>query len=152
MKYFSPIHLDGDNRGCEAIAKGTAILLNGKKENLHGLCRNIPLDTRLEVDKYVTLEKYKKIPFLTRVYNSFVYRLHLPFRQISFCPQLEFVKSIPENGIMVSTGGDMMCYGNNYVITTNNYVHAKGIKSILWGCSMGPENLTPEKEETLHNF
>ena len=53
---------------------------------------------------------------------------------------------------MVSTGGDMMCYGNNYVITTNNYVHAKGIKSILWGCSMGPENLTPEKEKTLHNF
>lgn len=45
-----------------------------------------------------------------------------------------------------------MCYGNNYVITTNNYAHANGIKSILWGCSMGPENLTPEKEETLHNF
>lgn len=152
MKYFFPVHIDGDNRGCEAIAKGTAILLNENKENLHGLCRNIPLDTKLGVDKYVTLEKYKKIPFLTRVYNSFVYRLHLPFRQISFCPQLEFVKSIPENGIMVSTGGDMMCYGNNYVITTNNYVHAKGIKSILWGCSMGPENLTPEKEKTLHNF
>lgn len=152
MKYYFPVHIDGDNRGCEAIAKGTAILLNENKENLHGLCRNIPLDTKLGVDKYVTLEEYKKIPFLTRIYNNLVYRLHLPFRQIKFCPQLEFVKSIPENGIMVSTGGDMMCYGNNYVITTNNYVHAKGIKSILWGCSMGPENLTPEKEETLHNF
>ena len=152
MKYYFPVHIDSDNRGCEAIAKGTAILLNENKENLHGLCRNIPLDTKLGVDKYVTLEKYKKIPFFTRLYNSFVRRLHLPFRKISFCPQLEFVKSIPENGIMVSTGGDMMCYGNNYVITTNNYVHAKGIKSILWGCSMGPENLTPEKQETLHNF
>jgi len=152
MKYFFPIHLDGDNRGCEAIAKGTAILLNEKKENLHGLCRNIPLDTKLGVDKYITLEKYRVIPFLTRLYNSLVCRLYLPFRKIVFCPQLEFVKSIPENGIMVSTGGDMMCYGNNYVITTNNYVHAKGIKSILWGCSMGPENLTPEKQETLHNF
>ena len=152
MKYYFPVHIDGDNRGCEAIAKGTAILLNENKENLYGLCRNIPLDTKLGVDKYVTLEKYKKIPFFTRLYNSFVRRLHLPFRKISFCPQLEFVKSIPENGIMVSTGGDMMCYGNNYVITTNNYVHAKGIKSILWGCSMGPENLTPEKQDTLHNF
>lgn len=152
MKYFFPVHIDGDNRGCEAIAKGTAILINENKENLHGLCRNIPLDTKLGVNKYVTLEKYKKIPFLTRVYNSFVYRLHLPFRQISFCPQLEFVKSMPKDGVLVSTGGDMMCYGNNYVITTNNYVHAKGIKSILWGCSMGPENITPEKEETLHNF
>lgn len=152
MKYYFPVHIDGDNRGCEAIAKGTAILLNENKENLYGLCRNIPLDTRLGVDKYVTLEKYKKIPFLTRVYNSLVYRLHLPFRKKVFSPHLEFVKIIPEDGIMVSTGGDMMCYGNNYVITTNNYVHAKGIKSILWGCSMGPENLTPEKQETLHNF
>ena len=27
MKYYFPIHLDGGNRGCEAIAKGTAMLL-----------------------------------------------------------------------------------------------------------------------------
>lgn len=152
MKYYFPVHIDGDNRGCEAIAKGTAILLNENKENLHGLCRNIPLDTKLGVDKYITLEAYRKPPFLIRIYNSIVYRSHLPFRQIFFCPQLEFVKSMPEDGVMVSTGGDMMCYGNNYVINTNNYVHTKGIKSILWGCSMGPENLTPEKEETLQNF
>ena len=34
MRIFFPIHLDGGNRGCEAIAKGTAILLQEKKENL----------------------------------------------------------------------------------------------------------------------
>ncbi len=152
MKYYFPVHIDGDNRGCEAIAKGTAILLNEKKENLHGLCRNIPLDTRLGVDKYVTLEGIKNMPFLTHVYNSILYYTHLPLKPISFNPHMEFVKEIPKDGILVSTGGDMMCYGNNFVITTNNYAHANGIKSILWGCSMGAENLTPEKEETLHNF
>ena len=31
MRIFFPIHLDGGNRGCEAIAKGTAILLQEKK-------------------------------------------------------------------------------------------------------------------------
>lgn len=152
MKYYFPVHIDGDNRGCEAIAKGTAILLNEKKENLHGLCRNIPLDTRLGVDKYVTLESFKSDPFRVRAYNSLLYRAHLPFKPIVFSPHLEFVKNIPKDGVLVSTGGDMMCYGNNYVITTNNYAHAHGRKSILWGCSMGPENLTPEKEETLRNF
>lgn len=152
MKYYFPVHIDGNNRGCEAIAKGTAILLNENKENLHGLCRNIPLDKRLGVDQYVTLDSFKKAPFLTRAYNSVIYRLHIPLRPIVFSPHLEFVKSMPRDGVLVSTGGDMMCYGNNYVITTNNYAHAHGIKSILWGCSMGPENLTPEKEETLHNF
>lgn len=152
MKYYFPVHIDGDNRGCEAIAKGTAILLNEKKENLHGLCRNIPLDTRLGVDKYVTLESFKSAPFRVRAYNSLLYRAHLPFKPIVFSPHLEFVKNMPKDGVLVSTGGDMMCYGNNYVITTNNYAHAHGRKSILWGCSMGPENLTPEKEETLRNF
>lgn len=38
MKFYFPLHLDGDNRGCEAIAKGTAMLLNVPKENLIGLC------------------------------------------------------------------------------------------------------------------
>ena len=152
MKYYFPVHIDGDNRGCEAIAKGTAILLNEKKDNLHGLCRNIPLDKKLGVDQYVTLDSFKKAPFLIRANNTLVYRMHLPLKPIVFSPYMEFVKDMPEDGVLVSTGGDMMCYGNNYVITTNNYAHAHGRKSILWGCSMGPENLTPEKEETLHNF
>lgn len=152
MKYYFPVHIDGDNRGCEAIAKGTAILLNENKENLHGLCRNIPLDKKLGVDKYITLDSYKRSPFLINAYNSLIYRMHLPFSQIKFSPHMEYVKAMPKDGVLVSTGGDMMCYGNNYVITTNNYAHAKGNKSILWGCSMGPENLTPEKEDTLHNF
>lgn len=152
MKYYFPVHIDGDNRGCEAIAKGTAILLNEKKENLHGLCRNIPLDKKLGVDQYVTLDSFKKIPFLIRAYNYLVHLTHLPLKPIVFSPHMEFVKEMPKDGVLVSTGGDMMCYGNNYVNTTNNYAHSHGRKSILWGCSMGPENLTPEKEETLHNF
>lgn len=45
-----------------------------------------------------------------------------------------------------------MCYGNNEVIYTNDYLHDKGIRTILWGCSIGKENLTPEKVETLGHF
>ena len=46
----------------------------------------------------------------------------------------------------------MMCYVDNEVNLTNNYLHDKGVKTILWGCSMGPENLTPDKEKTLRKF
>ena len=55
MKIYFPIHLDGGNRGCEAIAKGTAEILGLPKEQLIELCRNIELDKRLKVDDYVTL-------------------------------------------------------------------------------------------------
>ena len=55
MRYFFPIHLDGGNRGCEGIAKGTAIIIGAKKDNYLGLCQNIELDCRLGINKYVTL-------------------------------------------------------------------------------------------------
>lgn len=31
----------------------------------------------------------------------------------------------------------MMCYDDNEVVYTNNYLHKRGIKTILWGCSIG---------------
>lgn len=46
----------------------------------------------------------------------------------------------------------MMCYDDNEVVYTNNYLHKKGIKTILWGCSIGKNNLTPAKIETLRKF
>ena len=35
MKYYFPIHLNGGNRGCEAISKRTALILKEKKENMN---------------------------------------------------------------------------------------------------------------------
>lgn len=152
MKYYFPIHLDGGNRGCEAIAKGTALLLKAKKEDLLGLCRDISMDTKLGIDDYVTLIRPIVSPLLSRIKNKVIRLFHLPYTQEMLDPGIVFLENMEDGDVLISTGGDMMCYGNNNVITTNNYVHSRGLKSILWGCSMGPENLTPEKEETLHNF
>lgn len=63
MRIFFPIHLDGGNRGCEAIAKGTAILLQEKKENLIGLCSDTDLDKFLCIDDYVTLKRFPQNHF-----------------------------------------------------------------------------------------
>jgi polysaccharide pyruvyl transferase WcaK-like protein len=54
--------------------------------------------------------------------------------------------------IMFLTGGDMMCYDDNEVIYTNNLAYKYGIKSVLWGCSIGKSNLTPAKIDTLSKF
>lgn len=152
MKYYFPIHLDGDNRGCEGIAKGTAILLGEPKENLIGLCRNIKLDRRLGVDKYVTLQPGFKYNLFERLINKLCEIIHIqsPVKQVD--PKSHFVSQFSSGDIMISTGGDMMCYNNNQVITTNDQANNLGCKTVLWGCSMGPENLTHEKEATLRKF
>lgn len=157
MKYYFPIHLDGGNRGCEAIAKGTAMLLQERPENLIGLCNNLPLDKMLGVNKYVTLTSGEDITFIQRVMRAIERRRIKSKEDIErflarYSATSLFAQNIDKDAILISTGGDMMCYENNEVITTNNIAFRKGIKSILWGCSMGEENLTPEKKDTLHKF
>ena len=156
MKYYFPIHLDGGNRGCEGIAKGTAQLLRCEQSQMVGLCTNVLLDEKLGIDDYVSLYPIKKMSFIDKIarhiYGFVVRDINKRKRFNYFLRYHDFLKEITRNDLMLSTGGDMMCYDNNQVIYTNEFLHHRGIKTVLWGCSMGKENLTEEKKETLHNF
>ena len=156
MKYYFPIHLNGDNRGCEAIAKGTALILKENKKNLIGLCTNTELDHRLKVDDYITLQPMCKKSVLFRAENK-IYKsiIHDAWKRKSFIYHYEytpFLNQMTKDDIMISTGGDTMCYDENQVIYTVDYLHKRGIHSILGGCSIGEKNLTPRKLQALKQF
>lgn len=156
MRFYFPIHLNGGNRGCEGIAKGSAIILAEPKENLIGLCTNTCLDKTLGIDRALTLIPYRKPSFFDKIVIFKILRRLVKdkvWQRIKYSYFYNpFLKLLEADDIMLSTGGDMLCYEDNQVIYTNNILHNKGIKTGLWGCSMGPENLTKEKEETLRNF
>lgn len=156
MKIFFPIHLNGDNRGCEAIAKGTAMILKERKENLIGLCTDVELDHRLRLDEYVTLQPKRQKSLSFRIENKlYKYFVHNEWKKKEFTYQYEyasFLRQMQKGDIMLSTGGDMMCYDENEVIYTVNYLHSRGIDSILWGCSIGENNLTSRKLDALNQF
>lgn len=156
MRYFFPVHLDGGNRGCEAIAKGTALILKEKKENMIGLCTNMELDHQLKVDDYITLQPMRQRSMSFRIENR-IYKsiTHNDWKRKSFIYRYEyspFLEQITQDDIMISTGGDMMCYDENQVIYTVGYLHKRGIRSILWGCSIGEKNLTTRKIQALKQF
>lgn len=154
MKFYFPIHLDGGNRGCEGIAKGTARILNSSKENLIGLCRDIELDNRLGINKEVTLRPKRNISFFQRVVRKIISFISNA-TAVDYAYNAvygSFINEMKQGDIMLSTGGDMMCYNDNEVIYTNNLVNKKGFKSVLWGCSVGKNNLTPAKIDTLNRF
>lgn len=156
MRYFFPLHLDAGNRGCEGIAKGSAVLLGSKKEDMIGLCRNMKLDIKLGINNYIslvpTLNQPKNLPL--RVVDKVLRHLRLKKQQESVNNKdySIFYDKMKKEDIMISTGGDLMCYPTLMSVTTNNMACERGYRTILWGCSMGPENLTPEKESTLHRF
>lgn len=155
MKIHLLMHLDGGNRGCEAITKGTAILLKEPSANIVAYSRNTILDSFLGIAKCCTLKKMgmnflKKVirKILCRILKNVETRKNLFFR-FHYLPHM---KKLTHDDVFLSTGGDMMCYVDNEVIYTNNYLHKKGVKTILWGCSMGKENATPAKMDTLKKF
>lgn len=156
MKYYFPIHLNGGNRGCEAIAKGTALILKEKKQNLIGLCTDIELDHRLKVDDYISLQPMRKKNVTFRI-KSKMYRsiIHDDWKRKSYMYNYEyapFLNQMDKEDIMLSTGGDMMCYNENEVVFTVDYLRKRGIRSILWGCSIGEKNITPRKLQALKQF
>lgn len=158
------MHLDGGNRGCEAITKSTAMLLNKTTSSILAYSQNKHLDEFLGINQYcylLQLEKNVVKKVIWRVYAILYGKIFRHFEKNRDahklrCYQyryLSFMRKITSEDIYLSTGGDMMCYNdNNQVVFTNNYLHKKGVKTILWGCSMGRENLTPKKLETLKNF
>lgn len=156
MKYYFPIHLNGGNRGCEAIAKGTAQVLGASKENMIGYCTNISLDNKLGINEYYTLVPTKKASLVFRIKNklhSFVVSDTVRHLNYGYSYQYDdFLNQITDDDFMLSTGGDMFCYENSQVNYTVDYLAERKKRTVLWGCSIGKKNLTPEKIVSLHNF
>ena len=155
MKVHLLMHLDGGNRGCEAISKGTAFLLKESSANIFAYSKKTALDSFLGINKYCTLVQMS-ISFLQKVcrkiWNRFAKSDETRKRIYFHYQYLPYLRKIKKDDVYLSTGGDMMCYVDNEVVYTNNYLNKKGVKTILWGCSMGVENLTPAKLDTLKKF
>lgn len=157
MRIFLPIHLNSGNRGCEAISKATSILLGIPSRDIIALSSDIELDERLGLGNWLTLQKRSEnYPLSVKIKSKLIkiltrdaYRaecVHYSYRYDKFLNQ------IIAGDIVLSTGGDMLCYYDNEVIYINEYLYKKGVKSILWGCSIGENNLSKRKLETLKHF
>lgn len=61
--------------------------------------------------------------------------------------------SLKENDIYISVGGDNYCYGDNLMAAAiNRELKKLGKKTVLWGCSIGEENLSEDKIKDLKSF
>lgn len=161
MKYAFYSHGGSQNHGCEAIVRTLSVMIKKEKP-----------------DAYIKLYSFKKaedekagFPFVDET-EEFDYsvspenisltdriRIAIYSRQ-SQKKADEFYYSIPcrnpslkKNDIYISVGGDNYCYGDGHVAKAMNKTLRKlGKKTVLWGCSIGEEDMTPDKIEDLKGF
>lgn len=157
MNVMMFLHNGSLNRGCEAIVRSGADIItesiDGVKVNVASFrpqtdniipnINNIYDGNQREVKKYT-------LPWLI---GAIQYKLTKKQTYILRKMNYNIIKRIKENDICLSVGGDAYCYGEQegwYEI--NKIIKKQGKKLILWGCSIGEEDMSQTKLEDLKNF
>lgn len=150
-------HAGSANHGCEAIVRSTVKLLDQKGFKDLVLCsKNVEVDKRYKLDDIVTIidenmpiNKYS-ISFLLMYFKmKFLHvenaDLELRYKQL--------VKDLKKDDIFLSIGGDNYCYQwwNQFALM-HKIARKKTKKTVLWSCSVNPEEITEDMKEDLSKY
>lgn len=154
MKYFLFNHVGSLNHGCEAIVRGTMniienidpgaeFLLSSFKPETDGIIGGV--ETALFAAKPLTKTQELISALNVKLKHSEDYALRKMYSDV--------VEQAKDCDVCLSIGGDTYCYGSNREIQVLTCELKKlGKKTVLWGASIGEEDLTDEKLESLADF
>jgi polysaccharide pyruvyl transferase WcaK-like protein len=136
-------HGGSGNHGCEAIVRSTVGILGGEIE----LLSNHPeQDRHYGVDQICTVTEDIDVPlrrgslkwFLSSMETKLSGKYDLYFRYI----REKLMSRAAKGDTLLSIGGDNYCYaGTEHLATINRNLRKKGVKTVLWGCSVEPSLL-----------
>ena len=138
-------HGGSANHGCEAIVRSTNKLL---QLPLTLVTTNIKTDYTYKLDDILTLKEDRMVPpqkpslmwFCSAVHHKL---RHNDYLHTKYAHQ-EFFSSVNRGDICLSIGGDNYCYAGQDILGYYNYaLHKRGAKTILWGCSFEPKDMSP---------
>ena len=148
-------HGGSGNHGCEAIIRGTCIIVSEFK------CKKL-FSSAIDQDEYVELTKLceidsesqkinrKSLSYFKALVQYYIKKDKDAFDKLAF---KNIIDAADSHTIALSIGGDNYCYGrpgNIYVI--KKYVREKGAKTVLWGCSVEPTAIDKEMEVDLASY
>ena len=136
-------HGGSANHGCEAIIRSTAKLLNRPITVWSGAAEQ---DLTYGLDQIVTvkedLDRPPQKPSLAYYLSAVEIKtrhstsLHTKFRH------KDLLSHVEHGSLYLSVGGDNYCYaGIETIFELNEWLHKKGARTVLWGCSVEPELL-----------
>ncbi|MDD6702965.1 MAG: polysaccharide pyruvyl transferase family protein [Clostridiaceae bacterium] len=154
MKYFLFNHEGSKNHGCEAIVRGSMNIIENSDEKAEFvLSSNNPSDDKIinnitvKAAKTRDLTKVEKLIAAVdlKINNSETYALQKMYSPI--------VSDAEDCDVCLSVGGDTYCYGDNHGIQVlTRELKKRGKKTVLWGASIGAEDLSERKLDSLRDF
>lgn len=154
MKYFLFNHEGSKNHGCEAIVRGSMNIIENSDEKAEFVLSSYnPSDDEIlnnitvKAAKTRDLTKIEKLIAAVdlKINNSETYALQKMYSPI--------VSDAEDCDVCLSVGGDTYCYGDNHGIQVlTRELKKRGKKTVLWGASIGAEDLSERKLESLRDF
>lgn len=150
-------HGGSTNRGCEAIVRTAATLIKEKFPNtiIHLASSNpnadkiVPLIDEVFLDERKPIIKYSLSWIISSVYVKIFKSESYAFRKI----QCDIIDKISDYDLFLSIGGDNYCYGEQPgIYEIDRCIKKAGKKLVLWGASIGKEDLSIPKIEDLKLF
>lgn len=161
MRYALYAHGGSQNHGCEAIVKTLSAMIKKKDPSAYVKLYtfNKAEDEKADLPDVDEIEEFLYNKPVGNIGLAQKLRLALYSRSSQKKADEYFYSlscknpSLAENDVYISVGGDNYCYGDNHVaIAMNRELKRLGKKTVLWGCSIGEENLTEDKIEDLKTF
>ena len=142
------------NHGCEAIIRATHKILN---TNMTLLSMIIDEDYKYNVQEVFNIISDQDIiplkPSLKYYISAVETKLFHSTRLLTKYKRKKIFSSAKKNDIFISDGGDNYCYNGKEELGDINYwLHKKGVKTILWGCSIEPSVLNESLLKDLKRY
>ena len=145
------------NRGCEAIVRsGVALIKSQNPNTIVNLASFnpdsdviIPLVDNIYDARNVVIKKFS----LVGIIAAFKFKLFKDETYFLRKQQNNIIKLIDEHDVFLSIGGDNYCYGEQpWLYEIDRNIKKAGKKLVLWGASIGDEDLSEEKIADLKLF
>lgn len=152
MIYFFN-HVTSANHGCEAIVRTSKNIID---EDIILLSTRPQDDIKYGVDEIINIEEdsinceHGKISrLIAGVYSKLKHSDYM-FNKLK---RKELISKAKKGDIFVSIGGDNYCYGGYDVLADVNIaLKKKGVKTVLWGCSVNEGDMPEIMKKDLATF
>lgn len=161
MRYAFYSHGGCENHGCEAIVRTlSAMIKKAQPESIIKLYTlNAKSDKAGDLPNIDESEEFNYIRPVPKTTSAQKIKLSLLSRKSQKLADEYFYSlscknpSLKENDVYISVGGDNYCYGDGHMAAAfNRELKRLGKKTVLWGCSIGENDLSEDKIKDLKTF